>query len=97
MKRVGWIVDDPVYHQKRIWGSLGTNARLLMVRDSHAAQLREEFSKFERVETLYHGGFLPEGRVPYHKKDIALFFRERTNRCGIPRARLTRYRACSEP
>lgn len=74
MKRVGWIVDDPVYHQKRIWGSLGTNARLLMVRDSHAAQLREEFSKFERVETLYHGGFLPEGRVPYHKKDIALFF-----------------------
>ncbi len=37
MKRVGWIVDDPVYHQKRIWGSLGTNARLLMVRDSHAA------------------------------------------------------------
>ena len=21
MKRVGWIVDDPVYHQKRIWGS----------------------------------------------------------------------------
>ena len=48
MKRVGWIVDDPVYHQKRIWGSLGTNARLLMVRDSHAAQLREEFSKFER-------------------------------------------------
>ena len=19
MKRVGWIVDDPVYHQKRIW------------------------------------------------------------------------------
>lgn len=97
MKRVGWIVDDPVYHQKRIWGSLGTNARLLMVRDSHAAQLREEFSKFERVETLYHGGFLPEGRVPYHKKDIALFFRERTNRCGIPRAGLTRYRACSEP
>lgn len=61
MKRVGWIVDDPVYHQKRIWGSLGTNARLLMVRDSHAAQLREEFSKFERVETLYHGGFLPGG------------------------------------
>ena len=45
-----------------------------MVRDSHAAQLREEFSKFERVETLYHGGFLPEGRVPYHEKDIALFF-----------------------
>ena len=74
MKRVGWIVDDPVYHQKRIWGSLGTNARLLMVRDSHAAQLREEFSKFERVETLYHGGFLPEGWVPYHKKDITLFF-----------------------
>lgn len=74
MKRVGWIVDDPVYHQSRLWGSGGKDAYVLMVRDSHAKQVREDFPKFEKVETLYHGGFKGEGRVPWEEKDIDVFF-----------------------
>ena len=74
MKRVGWIVDDPVYHQSRLWGSGGKDAYVLMVSNSRTKQVREEFPKFEKVETLYHGGFKSEGRVLWEEKDIDVFF-----------------------
>lgn len=74
IKRVGWIVDDPVYHQSRLWGSIGKDAYVLTVSDSRTKQVREEFSKFEKIETLYHGGFKSESRVLWKEKNIDVFF-----------------------
>lgn len=74
IKRVGWIVDDPVYHQKRLLGSTGQDAYVLIVRDSHAREIRQEFPKFERVAALYHGGFQSERKIAYCDKDIEVFF-----------------------
>lgn len=74
VKRIGWIVDDPVYHTLRLHESVGANARVLLVRDSHALRLRKEYPKFERVDTLYHGGFYSGERIPFSRKDIDVFF-----------------------
>ena len=74
MKRIGWIVDDPVYHSGRLIGSLGKNAYVLMVRDEHANTVRRQYPKFESVETLYHGGFEGDFKIPYNEKGIEVFF-----------------------
>ena len=74
IKRVGWIVDAPEYHQSRLMGSGGKDAYVLMVKDSEAKRVREDFPKFEKVTALYHGGFKGEGRIPYQDKDIDVFF-----------------------
>lgn len=74
LRRVGWIVDDPVYHTARLMLSTGNGANVLISRDSHAEQVRREYPKFDRVEVLYNGGFLGEQKIDYHKKDIDVFF-----------------------
>lgn len=74
IRRVGWIVDDPVYHSARLLLSTGKKANVLLTRDSHTAQVKREHSKFEQVLTLYHGGFLGERKVNYREKDINVFF-----------------------
>lgn len=74
LRRVGWIVDDPVYHTGRLMLSTGRNAYVLMVRDSHAKQVKADYPYFECVDVLYHGGFLGEERVCYEEKDIDVFF-----------------------
>lgn len=74
LRRVGWIVDDPVYHTGRLMLSTGRNAYLLMVRDSHAKQVKTDYPYFECVDVLYHGGFTGEETVRYEEKDIDVFF-----------------------
>ncbi len=74
MRRVGWIVDDPVYHAARLLLSTGKKANILISRDSHAEQVRREYSKFDRVATLYNGGFVGEQKIDYRSKDIDVFF-----------------------
>ncbi len=74
MRRVGWIVDDPVYHAARLMLSTGKNANVLISRDSHAVQVRREYPKFDQVVTLYNGGFLGEQKTDWRKKDIDVFF-----------------------
>lgn len=74
VKKVGWIVDDPVYHSGRLIGNTGKNAEILIVRDSHAEQIKREYPKFVHVKTLYHGGFVSDSRIEYSDKDIDVFF-----------------------
>lgn len=74
IKRVGWIVDDPVYHSGRLLCSTGKDAHLLMVRDSHAKQVEQDYPQFDEVRTLYHGGFTGSGKADYTRKDIDVFF-----------------------
>lgn len=74
LKRVGWIVDDPVYHSVRLLQSTGKDAHLLLVRDSHVKQVERDYPQFDDVRTLYHGGFTGSGNVDYAKKDIDVFF-----------------------
>lgn len=74
IRRVGWIVDDPVYHAGRLIGSTGERARILSVRVSHTERMRREYAKFEQIQTLFHGGFASGGLPKYEEKDIAVFF-----------------------
>lgn len=74
LKRVGWIVDAPVYHSARLLLSTGKDAHVLTIQHSHADTIRREYPYFERVETLYHGGFTGGMEPEYDKKDIDVFF-----------------------
>lgn len=74
IKRVGWIVDAPVYHSARLLLSTGKDAHVLTIQHSHADTIRREYPYFERIETLYHGGFVGEKEVNAIDKDIDVFF-----------------------
>lgn len=74
IKRVGWIVDAPVYHSARLLLSTGKDAHVLTIQHSHADTIRREYPYFEQVETLYHGGFTGEREPDYSEKDIDVFF-----------------------
>lgn len=72
--RVGWIVDDPIYHAPRLAGSTGKNAHLLTIENEHAKRVQKEYPQIERVRTLYHGGFYGGVMPEWNKKDIDVFF-----------------------
>lgn len=74
IKRIGWIVDDPIYHDERLSGSTGKNATALIVRDSHANIIKHDYPHIDHVETLYHGGFICSDIIPYCKRKINVFF-----------------------
>ena len=72
--KVGWIVDDPVYHSGRLLLATGERETLFFVRDSHVKLVKEQYAQFKDVRVLYHGGFECEEELPYEKKDIDVFF-----------------------
>lgn len=74
IQRIGWIVDDPIYHDERLAGTNGHNATALIVRDSHADIIRRDYPHIDNVETLYHGGFTCSNIIPYNKRKIDVFF-----------------------
>ena len=73
MRRVGWLVDDPFFHEARLIGSVGTGAYVLTVQDAFTQRIREMYPKFEMIETLYHGGFASE-QVPRWKTGRLMYF-----------------------
>lgn len=74
IRRVGWLVDAPVYHSARLYLCTGRDAYVLTTQHSHTEEIRREYPYFERVETLYHGGFLGNKRIDYSDKNIDVFF-----------------------
>lgn len=74
MQRVGWLVDDPCFHAGRLNGSVGKGTYVITVQDSFTERIRNYYQKFEDVSTLYHGGFVCAGRIPWEQKDIDVFF-----------------------
>ena len=74
MRRVGWLVDDPFFHEARLIGSVGTGAYVLTVQDAFTQRIREMYPKFEMIETLYHGGFASEQVPRWEDREIDVFF-----------------------
>lgn len=74
IRRVGWLVDDPVFHAGRLIESTGKNAYVLTVQDTFTQRIQTEYPKFEKVRTLYHGGFTGQGSCVWSEKDISVFF-----------------------
>ena len=74
MRRVGWLVDDPFFHEARLIGSAGTGAYVLTVQDAFTQRIREMYPKFEMIETLYHGGFASEQVPRWEDREIDVFF-----------------------
>ncbi len=72
--RIGWIVDDPIYHDERLTGTTGHNATVLIVRDSHADIIKHNYPHIDHVKTLYHGGFTCSSIIPYSDRNIDVFF-----------------------
>lgn len=74
MRRVGWLVDDPFFHEGRLVSSAGTGAYVLTVQDTFTRRIRENYPKFTQIQTLYHGGFY-SGEVPaWEEREIDVFF-----------------------
>lgn len=74
MRRVGWIAEDPFFHEGRLVGSIGTGAYVLTVQDIFARRIRESYPKFTAIQTLYHGGFYCEYVPAWEVRDIDVFF-----------------------
>jgi hypothetical protein len=74
MERVGWLAEDPVFHDARLLGSTGKKAHVLTVQESFAERIEKTYPKFDSVDTLYHGGFAGTGQIPWKEKDIDVFF-----------------------
>lgn len=74
MRRVGWLVDDPFFHEGRLVGSAGTGAYVLTVQDAFTQRIREMYTKFDEVKTLYHGGFSSESVLPWEEREMDIFF-----------------------
>jgi hypothetical protein len=74
IERVGWLAEDPVFHDARLLGSTGKKAHVLTVQESFAERIEKTYPKFDSVDTLYHGGFAGTGTVPWSQKDIEVLF-----------------------
>lgn len=74
MPRIGWIVDDPIFHDERLCGTTGHNANVLIVRDSHVNIIQHNYPHIDFVDSLYHGGFTCPTIIPYAKRQIDVFF-----------------------
>lgn len=74
MPRIGWIVDDPIYHFERLRGTTSHNANVLIVRDSHVNIIQRHYPHIDFVDSLYHGGFIYSSIVPYSRRQIDVFF-----------------------
>jgi hypothetical protein len=74
MERVGWLADDPYFHEGRLVGSTGKKAHVLTVQDSFTERIKQTYPWFDSVDTLYHGGFAGNGQIPWERKDIDVFF-----------------------
>ena len=72
--RVGWIVDDPIYHAPRLAGTTGADAHLLTIQNGHVQRVSREYPQIDEVKTLYHGGFSGGIMPEWKKKDIGVFF-----------------------
>ena len=70
MPRIGWIVDNPIYHFERLRGTTGHNANVLIVRDSHVNIIQRHYPHIDFVDSLYHGGFICSSIVPYSRRQI---------------------------
>ena len=44
MRRVGWLVDDPFFHEARLIGSVGTGAYVLTVQDAFTQRISPALS-----------------------------------------------------
>lgn len=74
LRRVGWIVDDPIYHVPRLEGTTGRDAHLLTIQTEHAERARRQYPQIDEVRVLYHGGFCSTDMPEWKKKDIDVFF-----------------------
>ena len=75
MKRVGWIVDAPIYHVTRLEGSTGKGSYLLTILQSHMQEVQERYRQIEHVNVLYHGGFEEsQQKKPFAQRSVDVFF-----------------------
>ncbi len=74
IRRVGWIVDDPIYHAPRLAGTTGADAHLLTIQNGHAKRVQKEYPQIDKAGTLYHGGFYGGSMPEWDRKDIDVFF-----------------------